>query len=888
MRRKILLLALAASGLSQAHAQTPAVRSMLIDFGVSDGTNGNITPSPDANGSYWNNLLNNTGVADTFRLVDKQNAATGVKVKVGPNFLTNGIQTGGLLAPSAALLGEYAIATATQDYFFVQGTGSTSMATLRFSGLSASRRYVFHVFGSRQTATETRTSQYKFTGGNVSTITQTTSGAGVGANGYPGNNNTITRSDTLTADAAGGITMELSKLAGSFAYINLMRMDIVPGRATTTPPVYTTFQNPGFELGNLTYWTTLGGSTGGATTVQTPRHSGSFAARLTGASNQVLEQRISYQAASGVSTYRLNGWFLNASASALSGAQATHLELLFYSSANALLGRFKSDSVQAGTPTDTWVRLSAVGAIPAGTAFVKAAAVWRNSGGLATASVYFDDLAVEPYVPVNTNKLTYIGSSVPFGTGATGNRGYTTLYADVLAARATAGLGGPWVTANVSVPGNNTIDVTNRFDNDIFPQNGKYVFIGLSLGNEGILNGNKDNTYAQFRDNMQALIKHARANGLVPIVAGNYGRNDYTATEYGYVQRINALLNGWAVPTVNLLGAVDDLSGNGRYTTGYWSDALHPNDAGHAEMARAIVPSLLDALAAAKPQPKRRTSAGITLRNSATAPAPLVRLVPEDVVHPFTTTLRFRTASPGRLVQVLDSAGLQAGTIQVASSGKLLYTSAKGRTITGTKVVNDNRWHKLVLTHYYARGLTRLYVDSTSEGTAAERLRPTRFDLGGNAAPARVQLRDFMFYRSGMNEGEVLAMAADSLLKSSLEIYAPLDGSRAVAADSLTNLAQSLNTLSRLAATPLAARESARAATVGLYPNPSTGLVQLRAPASLEGTAVQLFNSLGQLVLTTAVHQGSLHVGALPGGVYTLQFELGGETIRKRLVRQAD
>jgi lysophospholipase L1-like esterase len=886
MRRKPLLLAFAALGLNQAHAQTPVVRSMLIDFGMNDGTNGNTTTSPDVNGSYWNNLLNNTGVADTFRLVDKQNQATGVKVKVGPNFLTNGILNGGLTAPSAALLGEYAVATATQDYFFVQGTGSTSTATLRFSGLKASQRYVFHVFGSRQVTTETRTSQYKFTGANVSTITQTTSGTNVGANSYPGNNNTITKSDTVTADAAGGITLELSKIAGSFGYINLMRMDIVPGRATTTPPVYTTFQNPGFELGSLAYWTTVGGSPGGATVGQLPRHQGSFAAKLTGTNSLSLTQQISYQATSGVGTYRLNGWFLNAASSALSGAQAAHLELLFYSSTNALLGRFLSDSVRAGTPTDTWVRLSAVGAIPAGTAFVQAATAWRNSAATATGSVYFDDLAVEPYVPINDNKLTYIGSSVPFGTGATNNFGYTSIYAQLLTARSTAGLGGPWVTANVSVPGNNTVDVTNRFDNDIFPQNGKYVFIGLSLGNEGILTG-RQATFNQFRDNMQALIKHARANGLVPVAAGNYGRNDYTSTEYGYVQRINALLNGWAVPTVNLLGAVDDLSGNGRYTPAYWYDALHPNDLGHAEMARAIVPSLLDALAAGKNLPKRRASAGIVLRNSAAAPAPTVRLVPEEVVHPFTTTLRFRTSGTGRLVEVRDSAGLAAGTIQVASTGKLLYTSAKGRTIAGTRTVNDNRWHKLVLTHYYARGLTRLYVDSTAEGTAAERLRPTRLDLGGSAAPARVQLRDFLFYRAGMNEGEVLAMAADSLLKSSLELYAPLDGSRAVAADSLTNLAQSLNTLSRLA-TPLAARESAQAAAISLYPNPSPGLVQLRAPASLDGTVVQLFDLLGRAVRTATVRQNSLDISALPAGVYTLQFQLAGETVRKRLVRQAE
>jgi hypothetical protein len=224
---------------------------MLIDFGLNDGTNGNSTPSPDANDSHWNNVLNNTGIADTFWLVDKQSQATGVKVKVGPNFLTTGVLNGGLTTPSAALLGEYAVATDRQDYFFVQGTDSTSRATLRFSGLDKSKRYMFHVFGSRQATTAIRTSQYKFTGANVSTITQTT-GTNADANGYPSNNNTLTKSDTLTADATGRITLVLSKIAGSFGYLNPMRLDIVPRRATTAPPVYYAFQNPGFELGYFT------------------------------------------------------------------------------------------------------------------------------------------------------------------------------------------------------------------------------------------------------------------------------------------------------------------------------------------------------------------------------------------------------------------------------------------------------------------------------------------------------------------------------------------------------------------------------------------------------------------------------------------------------------
>ncbi|MCI1186995.1 GDSL-type esterase/lipase family protein [Hymenobacter sp. DH14] len=882
MKKPLILLALSVLALGSAQAQTTVpVRSLLADFGPNDVTNGNITPSPDANGNYWNNILNNTGVADTFRLVDKANAATGIKLKIGANFLTNGITTGGLLTPSAALLGEYAIATATQDYFFLQGTGTTSVGTMRFNGLDPSKRYVFHLFGSRVSTAETRVTQYKLTGSNQNTVSLTTTGTGVGANGYAGNNNTLAHSDTLTADATGAITLEVSKTTGMYAYLNLLRMDIVPGRGNV-PVVNYSFQNPGFELGNLNFWTTVSRGTGAAASVSTAtKHAGTYAAQLTGGSLG-LEQQISYRATTGVNSYKLSGYFYNPSAGALSGSQSAHLELLYYNSSMALLGRFKSDSLVAASATNTWTRLEAVGTIPTGTAFVKAAAVWRNAAGTATGSVYFDDLQLQTYYPQNPNKIAFIGSSVITGVGATNNRGYSTLYSELLTRRATAGTGGPWVTTNLGVPGNNTIDVLNRFENDVLPTGSKFVMVGLVLGNEGIITGGQA-TFDQFRTNMQRIINLARADGLIPVVNLGYGRNDYAATQYTFVRQMNLLIHGWNVPSVNLLGGVDD--GNGRYATGYWWDALHPNDLGHPEMLYTIVPSLFDALNANKPLPRRKVSNGITLTKANGAATNIIRMVPEELVHPFTQAIRFKTSGAGRLVEIRDSAGIAAGTLSVGSNGVVTYQSAKGQSIVGSVPVANNRWHKLVLTHYYARGATMLYVDSVREGTVQERLRPTRFDLGGAAAPTRVQFRDWMFFRAGMNQDEILAMAADSLLKGSLEIYAPLDGRRVATTDSLANLAQSTNTLARVSG-PLAVRESAFAAQISLYPNPTAGLVSLAGPVALEGTPVTVFDVLGKAVLTTRLRGSQLDLRALAPGVYSVVLDTRDGQVHKRLVRQ--
>lgn len=396
-----------------------------------------------------------------------------------------------------------------------------------------------------------------------------------------------------------------------------------------------------------------------------------------------------------------------------------------------------------------------------------------------------------PPPTLDSLKLVYMGSSVPAGVGAIDQHGYTALYSDLLAKRAAAGIGLPWKTANISISGNNTIAVMKRFDADLLPQHAKYVVFALALGNEGIKEKGQP-IFEQFKTNLVALIERARAHGMVPIITNGYTRNDYGPEQYAFTRRMNLQIHGWNVPSVNLLGAIDD--GQGRWTTGYWFDALHPNDRGHAEMAHTIVPSLFDALHAGKPLPTRHASQGIVLTSTTRRPAPTIQLVPEDVVHPFTTAIRFKTTAAGQLLAIRDSAGLTTGTLQVVPSGVITYTSAKGQRITGKVPVADNRWHQLALTHYYARGATLLYVDSTQEGSVTERLRPTRLILGGLTTPRRIQLRDWFFYRSGMNQDEIRAMAADSLLKSSLELYAPLAGRRATS-DSLANLAQSLNKL---------------------------------------------------------------------------------------------
>lgn len=433
----------------------------------------------------------------------------------------------------------------------------------------------------------------------------------------------------------------------------------------------------------------------------------------------------------------------------------------------------------------------ALAGLVAGTGFVTPPA--RRSPATASRLASVRPSAVADTLP-NELKIVVLGSSVPFGQGATDKYGYAARYGALLSQRAAAGQGAAWQLTNISIPGDNTVKVLARWQRDLRPQHGRYVVLALSLGNEGIHERGQP-MFDQFKANLQQLVARARAEGMVPVVTNCYTRNDYTPADYAFIKQMNLLLHAWAVPSANLLGTVDD--GAGHWAAGYWNDALHPNDLGHAELAHALVPSLFDALRAGKAQPRRVATSFVRVGPQRRGGATALALQPEALLHPFTQVVSFRTAGTGQVLALQDSTA--QGSVAIAPGGTLVYTSAKGGRVAGTRRVNDNRWHQLVLTHYYAAGRTVLYLDGTEVGRLPEKLLTRQLRLGGRLAPAGGQYRNWLFYRAGMNADEAHALAADSLLKSSLEVYAPLDGQRGAAADSLINLAQSTNRLRVLA-----------------------------------------------------------------------------------------
>ena len=232
VKQTLLTLALLAGGLNTG-AQT-VERSFYIDYGQNNVVNqGYKTVGADKNGHYWNNIFGKgTAAPDkaypkTVSLVASDNTATDYQLQLSSRFSTNGYTNGGLQNPSAALLGDLAIESATQDYIFLEG--NQDYGVIHFKGLDLSKAYRFYMFGSR-TASDERAAYFDLTGENCWRDEMAMSGTDIGNGGYNGNNNKVLTSELIFPDRSGNIDLTIiKKSSGIMVYLNCMKIEEVSG-----------------------------------------------------------------------------------------------------------------------------------------------------------------------------------------------------------------------------------------------------------------------------------------------------------------------------------------------------------------------------------------------------------------------------------------------------------------------------------------------------------------------------------------------------------------------------------------------------------------------------------------------------------------------------------
>lgn len=806
------------------------VQTFYFDFGSNVEGRGAITEGPDVNGNYWNNITNNDGnyaAAGTSyeALINSANTPSNYTLTLDTRFSTNGNSGGGgLLEPQMELLKDFAIATATEDYFYIESNENNSSFTI--SGLDTGKAYKFYAFGSRDN-TQTRTAYYTMSGLNVFVGEHQTSGTDLGGEGINQNIQNICESDLVYPDNEGKIKFTVSRNTGSYIALNILKIEEYTD--IERPQQYSSLTIIGDALEESQipmHLVSVDGSLTNVFEIYTSLKEGEFSFVGTTVSGENVNIGRGYK--EGVVAN--NNYGIKSS---VTGTVRITIDLtsktyeILPVKEWTLVGSVTPNgwTVDKGVPLSyqgngVWggrVKLTGISGVSDRERFnfvmnsswdytMKRVKGTVDNVGMASQGFDVEDinlnhgtynitLDLRNYVyridcgeeGIDPFKISVMGSSVANGQGATDNHGYTYMFGELLDERfRTQESKLPWYTSGIAVNGNNTLNLLARY-NDLIHEYGAYVMFGLSLGNEGIHEAtDKQAIFNQFRDNMLTLISKAREDGKYPVITNNYTRGDFTTDDYEYVKKMNLLIHEWDLPSVNLLGAIDNGSGN--WADGYQngSDVYHPNTDGHREFTYAIVPSLFDAVAAGKVLPERETGTSFALSDK------VIEFVPEETVHPFTLSFKVKGVS-GDVTIAKFTTGNQEGTIKISGDGKLSYHSPSGSTI---EIVDnnilDNEWHYVTLTHYYAQGRTLLYMDNNPASTEIkEKLIPATFVIGDESKTETLEYSELFFYRSGMNEMEIEALCEGRMLKSSLEIYSPLSGT-----SSVENLAQSLNTLS--------------------------------------------------------------------------------------------
>jgi hypothetical protein len=337
---------------------------------------------------------------------------------------------------------------------------------------------------------------------------------------------------------------------------------------------------------------------------------------------------------------------------------------------------------------------------------------------------------------------------------------------------------------------------------------------------------------------------------------------------------MNLLIHQWDVPSINFLGAIDN--GAGKWADGYQveGDIYHPTTEGHTEFFYAMVPSLFDALEAGKPLPTRQsgTSYGFAVKGH-------LEFTPEETIHPFTISVDIKTISDGVISSFTE---LQGKGVLSIKDGKVIYESPITGKIEGSLPVKDNQWHKVTLTHYYAQGITVLYVDNVKEGSLNEKLLADKFSINDDMNDINtIDYRDLFFYRSAMNQEEISALNDGKMLKSSLELYAPLDKQLILSDNSLINLAQSTNnTLKFISDGMVSINDAVNNLDYFVYPTIVNDMLFVYG-ANNEASGYKIYSMQGSLIEENTVRNNYIDVTAINSGSYILEINPLSDINRK-------
>jgi hypothetical protein len=309
------------------------------------------------------------------------------------------------------------------------------------------------------------------------------------------------------------------------------------------------------------------------------------------------------------------------------------------------------------------------------------------------------------------NKIVIFGSSVALGTGATAGNSYVELLETSLA--------GMFSIVNLSVGGDSSQDLIDRFYTDMVPEKPAIVFIGLSLLNEGLTTTDPDTVVNIYITNIKKLIRLCQNEGYKVVIGGVYPNNAFDASEYAALKMCDYALSTLGVPYIGFLGALDN--GTGGWRTGCFSDADHPNDVGHSIMYSCIDPSIFNNLIIDSVNPVNAQYA-LQFGTSTAGINPLVVTLNNPArCLSVTAWVKRTTGAAGQPILVLiGTGGGSAIDLRVANqTDEYALRYDVSNLVTSAVASSDGEWHHLAVTFVRLSGssVCKLYIDGVLIGT---------------------------------------------------------------------------------------------------------------------------------------------------------------------------
>ncbi len=365
-----------------------------------------------------------------------------------------------------------------------------------------------------------------------------------------------------------------------------------------------------------------------------------------------------------------------------------------------------------------------------------------------------------------SKRIVIYGSSVAAGTGAsTYANSWAGLFTTAMTAKG-------YTISNQSIGGNSTANLLSRFWTDVAPLAPDFVILCSGFPDDGY-----DQT--TFVANTHRLIKMIRSIGATPVIFGQYGDNTVNPNIIIRKRQMYAYFDKLGIQVTDMLGSVTDPA------TGYWlpgtfSDALHPNDTGHAIMFNCIPLTWFDNYNFQVASDKHLTSAAWTIGvgNASNIPigATLATAAPSWTAAVWVKD----NSTPGRVaIGVLDGTGAMVMRIR-SQSNVWEATLASGSTVLSTVNAISRQWHHVAATYQGNTGELKLYIDGVYIGvTTGTYTGALTFSFGGRGDISAANLVGGSIampvaYRACLELDDIKQLYGGNIPVRSLEFYSSL------------------------------------------------------------------------------------------------------------------